>query len=114
MPKNARLKRTAGNRGVGRWKHKAEELCRLNGAYYLLQGRRFRALTDQALKERWLKCFRREFYTDDRLRTELDDIGAELSLRRLSIAEFLLPPAKRDRVERPPETNAEHVVTRAD
>ena len=52
-----------------------------NEADYRLRGRRLETLTDAALKRRWLKCLRREFSAARRHRTEMDDIGAELSLR---------------------------------
>jgi hypothetical protein len=61
-----------------------------NEADYRLRGRRLESLTDVALKRRWLRCLRREFSADRRRRTEMDDIGAELSLP--GIAKVKLPP----------------------
>jgi hypothetical protein len=61
-----------------------------NEADYRLRGRHLEPLTDEALKRRWLQCLRREFNAARRRRTEMDDIGAELSLR--GIANVKLPP----------------------
>lgn len=60
-----------------------------NEANYRMRGRRLGSLTDAALKRRWLQCLRREFNAARRRRTEMDDIGAELSLRE--IANVTLP-----------------------
>jgi hypothetical protein len=61
-----------------------------NEAAYSSRGRRFQSLPDRALKQRWIKCLRRQFSADHRRRVEMDDIAAELSLR--SIASVPLPP----------------------
>jgi hypothetical protein len=60
-----------------------------NEADYRLRGRRLEPLTDEALKRRWLQCLRREFNAARRRRTEMDDVGAELSLP--GIANVKLP-----------------------
>jgi hypothetical protein len=61
-----------------------------NEAAYRSRGRRFQSLPDTALKQRWIKCLRRQLSADRRRRVEMDDIAAELSLR--SIASVPLPP----------------------
>jgi hypothetical protein len=61
-----------------------------NEADYRLRGRRFEPLTDADLEGRWLKCLRRELNAVRLQRTEMQDIGAELSLR--GINNVKLPP----------------------
>jgi hypothetical protein len=55
-----------------------------NEADYLACGRRFQRLTNKALKRRWITALRRMFNEDRRRRSEVDDLGAELSLRKIS------------------------------
>lgn len=88
-------KRNARSRVVGDWDLKMLEARLLierleHAASYRSRGRRFQPLTDAALKQRWLRCIRREFGVARRRRTELDDIAAELAIR--GIANVPLPP----------------------
>jgi hypothetical protein len=61
-----------------------------NEASYCSRGRRFKPLTDAALKQRWIKCLRRTINADRLRRTEMNDVCAELSLRGISSVK--LPP----------------------
>lgn len=61
-----------------------------NKANYLSCGRRFQSLTDASLKQRWIKRLRQTLSADRRHRTELDDLGGEISLR--NITNVKLPP----------------------
>jgi hypothetical protein len=88
-------KRNARSRVVGDWDLKMLEARLLvermeNEVAYRSRGRRFQPLTDAALKQRWLRCLRRQFGVARRRRTELDDRAAELSLR--GIQNVPLPP----------------------
>jgi hypothetical protein len=53
-------------------------------ANYLAGGRRFQKLTTAALKRKWLKTLKRDVEADRRRYAELDDLGAELALRRIT------------------------------
>ena len=55
-----------------------------NEAGYLAGGRRFQRLTSAALKKRWIAVLRRDLGADRHRRTEMDDLSAELSLRKIS------------------------------
>jgi len=54
-----------------------------NEASYLAGGRRFQRLTNAALKRRWIVVLRRDLGADRRRRNEMDDLSAELSLRKI-------------------------------
>lgn len=51
-------------------------------AAYLAGGRRFKSLSNKALKARWRVALRRDLAADRRRRTVRDDLVAELSLRK--------------------------------
>lgn len=51
-------------------------------ADYLANGRRFKSLSDKALKARWRVALRRDLAANLRRRTVRDDLVAELSLRK--------------------------------
>jgi hypothetical protein len=75
-----------------------------NRAEYLAGGRRFQSLTDVVLTRRWIKCLRRQLIEDRRRRTELDDLGGELSLRNISTVK--LPPDVLELIDAGPRAGA--------
>lgn len=56
-----------------------------NEANYLAAGRRLERLSDKDLSRKWIAVLRRLYGEDRRLRNEIDDLSAELGLRKLRI-----------------------------
>jgi hypothetical protein len=83
-----------------------------NAACHLRAGRRLAHLSDEALKVRWASAWRLYYdeYQPD-LWPACSDADAELTLRRLSRPEHLIPPWSRKRiVARLPSTVARMVL----